>query len=107
VVIFWGVATGGVAAVMLLVGGADGLNGLKTITIVAAVPFALVMVGLCVALWKDLAHDPLIVRATYAKAAVEEAVVVGVTEHGDDFRLAVEQDTPGTGDEVSREKAGS
>jgi hypothetical protein len=47
------------------------------------------------------------VRATYAKAAVEEAVVVGVTEHGDDFRLAVEQDTPGTGDEVSREKAGS
>ena len=107
VVIFWGVATGGVAAVMLLVGGADGLNGLKTITIVAAVPFALVMVGLCVALWKDLAHDPLIVRATYAKAAVEEAVVVGVTEHGDDFRLAVEQDTPGTGDEVSGEKAGS
>ena len=107
VVIFWGVATGGVAAVMLLVGGADGLNGLKTITIVAAVPFALVMVGLCVALWKDLAHDPLIVRATYAKAAVEEAVVVGVTEHGDDFRLAVEQDTPGTGDEVARDRAGS
>ena len=93
-VIFWGVATGGVAAVMLLVGGKSGLDGLKTITIVSAVPFAVVMVGLCAALWKDLANDPLVVRATYAKAAVEDAVVAGVTEHGDDFRLAVEQDTP-------------
>ncbi len=101
VVIFWGVATGGVAAVMLLVGGADGLNGLKTITIVAAVPFAVVMVGLCAALYKDLSQDPLIVRATYARAAVQDAVVAGVSEHGDDFRLAVEQDTPGSsGDQV-------
>jgi choline-glycine betaine transporter len=103
-VIFWGVATGGVAAVMLLVGGADGLEGLKTITIVAAVPFAVVMVGLCVALAKDLAHDPLMVRATYAKAMIEDAVVAGVKEHGDDFRLAVEQDTPGAGDAVVEEE---
>ncbi|QBR93178.1 BCCT family transporter [Nocardioides euryhalodurans] len=101
VVVFWGVATGAAAAVMLLVGGEDGLNGLKTITIVSAVPFAVVMVGLCVALAKDLSQDPLVVRADYAKAAVHEAVVAGVTEHGDDFRLAVEQDTPGAaGDEV-------
>ena len=53
-VIFWGVATGAVAAVMLLVGGADALDGLKTITIVAALPFVLVMVGLAVSLVKDL-----------------------------------------------------
>ena len=31
-VIFWGVATGAVAAVMLLVGGEDALSGLQTIT---------------------------------------------------------------------------
>jgi choline/carnitine/betaine transport len=104
VVVFWGVATGGVAAVMLLVGGKSGLDGLKTITIVSAVPFAVVMVGLCAALWKDLARDPLIVRAHYARAAVEDAVVAGVTEHGDDFRLAVEQDTPGAGDTVVEER---
>ena len=91
-VIFWGVAVGGVAAVMLLVGGADALNGLKTITIVSAVPFAIVMVGLCVALAKDLSRDPLVVRADYAMAAVHDAVVTGVTEHGDGFRLAVESD---------------
>jgi choline/carnitine/betaine transport len=89
-VVFWGVATGGVAAVMLLVGGEDALNGLKNITIVAAVPFVFVMIGLCVALVKDLLHDPLVVRRGYAEAAVNEAVVTGVTAHGDDFALSVE-----------------
>jgi choline/carnitine/betaine transport len=89
-VIFWGVATGGVAAVMLLVGGDTALDGLKTITIVAAVPFVLVMVGLCVSLVKDLSTDSMIVRTRYAREAVHDAVIAGVTEHGDDFRLTVE-----------------
>ncbi len=91
-VVFWGVATGAVAAVMLLVGGSDALTGLQTITIVAALPFVLVMVGLAVALVKDLRQDPLMVRQQYAQEAVEAAVVAGVTEHGDDFVLAVERD---------------
>jgi len=43
VVVFWGVATGGVAAVMLLVGDEDALTGLQNITIVAALPFVVVM----------------------------------------------------------------
>ncbi|HET7682362.1 MAG TPA: BCCT family transporter [Marmoricola sp.] len=90
-VIFWGVATGAVAAVMLLVGGSTALDGLKTITILAAVPFVFVMVALCIALVKDLSQDPLIVRAKYARQAVHDAVVAGVTEHGDDFALSVEK----------------
>ena len=89
-VIFWGVATGGVAAVMLLVGGDSALTGLQNITIVAALPFALVMVGLAVALVKDLHNDPLMVRRRYAREMVEQAVVTGVTRHGDDFALTVE-----------------
>jgi choline/carnitine/betaine transport len=89
-VIFWGVATGGVAAVMLLVGGDSALTGLQTITIVAALPFVLVMIGLSVALVKDLHNDPLMVRKRYAAEAVEQAVVTGVTLHGDDFALTVE-----------------
>ncbi len=101
-VIFWGVTTGAVAAVMLLVGGEDALNGLKNITIVAAVPFVFVMVGLCVALVKDLMQDPLMVRRDYARAAVHDAVITGVTEHGDDFALSVEPSN-GTGDSVSEE----
>jgi choline-glycine betaine transporter len=92
-VIFWGVATGAVAAVMLLIGGKTALDGLKTITILAAVPFVFVMVALCVSLVRDLANDPLIVRGEYARQAVHDAVVAGVTEHGDDFVLSVEEGT--------------
>ena len=57
-VIFWGIAMGAVALVMLLVGGEDALTGLQTITIIAALPFVLVMVGLAVALVKDLRQRP-------------------------------------------------
>ena len=92
-VIFWGVATGAVAAVMLLVGGSDALDGLQTLTIVAAVPFVAVVIGLAVALVKDLRSDPAMVRRQYAEVAVEQAVISGVTAHGDDFVIAVEKDT--------------
>ncbi|MDZ7887154.1 MAG: BCCT family transporter [Mycobacterium sp.] len=91
-VIFWGVATGAVAAVMLLVGGSDALTGLQTITIVAALPFVLVMIGLAVALVKDLRQDPMMVRRQYAADAVNTAVIAGVTPHGDDFVISVEKD---------------
>jgi choline-glycine betaine transporter len=91
-VIFWGVTMGAVAAVMLLVGGENALSGLQTITIVAATPFVFVLVGLAVALVKDLSKDPLVVRRKYALEAVEAAVVTGVTEHGDDFVIPVEKD---------------
>jgi choline/carnitine/betaine transport len=62
VVIIWGVLMGGVAIVMLLVGGDDALKGLRNLTIIIAAPFAVVMVGLCWSLWKDLRTDPLILR---------------------------------------------
>ncbi|HET6711375.1 BCCT family transporter, partial [Amycolatopsis sp.] len=59
VVVFWGVLMGAVAAVMLLVGGNEALTGLQNLTILIAVPFLFVMVGLCVSVWMDLRHDPL------------------------------------------------
>ncbi|KAB7756490.1 BCCT family transporter [Mycolicibacterium phlei] len=96
-VVFWGVATGAVAAVMLLVGGEDALTGLQTITIVAALPFLLVMIGMAVALMRDLRKDPLVVRRRYAEEAVETAVIHGVTEHGDDFIISVEKDPAADG----------
>ncbi|MET7283377.1 BCCT family transporter [Kribbella sp. NPDC005582] len=91
IVVFWGVLTGGVAAVMLLVGGggAKALQGLQNLTIVAALPFALVMVGLAVALAKDLRTDPLMLRRAIGTEAVEAAVIEGVSAHGDDFSLVV------------------
>jgi len=93
-VIFWGVATGAVAAVALSLGDEDdpgsALTGLQNLTIVAALPFVIIMVGMAVALMKDLRHDPMMVRQAYAREAVKEAVITGVTQHGDDFALAVE-----------------
>ncbi|MEV6288742.1 BCCT family transporter [Kribbella sp. NPDC051770] len=91
VVVFWGVLTGAVAAVMLLAGGggAEALQGLQNLTIVAALPFALVMVGLAVALAKDLRTDPLMLRREIGTEAVENAVIEGVSAHGDDFSLVV------------------
>lgn len=102
-VIFWGVATGAAAAIMLTLGGEDSLTGLQQVTIVASLPFVLIMIGMAVALVKDLKSDPMTVRAKYARAAVANAVVAGVTEHGDDFEIAVDESEPGRG--INREKA--
>ncbi|WOF24685.1 BCCT family transporter [Microbacterium betulae] len=91
-VIFWGVSTGAVAAVMLLAGGDDpaaALNGLKNITIVSAVPFVVVMLVLCVALWRDLARDPLVIRGDLARHLLVESVASGVETHaGEPFQLS-------------------
>ncbi|NUT46365.1 MAG: BCCT family transporter [Saccharothrix sp.] len=72
VVVFWGVLTGLVAAVMLLVGGSRGLTGLQNLTIIAALPFMVVMVGLCVSLARDLRSDPLIRREERVAEVLEE-----------------------------------
>jgi choline-glycine betaine transporter len=50
------VLTGAVAAVLLFVGG---LGALQTFTILAATPFVLIIIGLCVSLYVDLRRDPL------------------------------------------------
>ena len=95
-VVFWGVLTGAVAAVMLIAGGTGGdassaLTGLKNITIVSALPFVLVMAGLCVALVKDLRRDPLMLRAELGNQLMEQAVIAGVAEHGhEDFAIVLE-----------------
>ncbi|MGY1634124.1 BCCT family transporter [Geodermatophilus sp. SYSU D01186] len=91
VVVFWGVVMGSVAAIMLLL-GEDGaaLTGLQNLTIIAALPFALVMAAMAVSLVKDLRHDPIILRGNYAHLAIEQAVVDGITRHGDDFVIVVE-----------------
>jgi choline-glycine betaine transporter len=89
IVVFWGVVMGAIAAVMLLVGGDVALTGIKNLTIVMAVPFALVMVLLCVALTRDLRHDPLMRRYDRSQQVVEQAVDYGVETYGERFFLNV------------------
>jgi glycine betaine transporter len=54
VTVLWGVATGAAAAILLL---ANGLTALQQAAIIAAAPFTIVMIGLCVSLVKGLAGD--------------------------------------------------
>ncbi|MCP9274766.1 BCCT family transporter [Mycolicibacterium arenosum] len=88
-VVFWGALTGAVAAIMLIIGGGDdtALTGLQNLTIIAAVPFVLVMVLLCVALYKDLRTDRIVQVDRRSTQLVEEAVVEGACTHGDEFHL--------------------
>ncbi|MFE5211446.1 BCCT family transporter [Streptomyces sp. NPDC056600] len=90
-VVFWGVVTGAVAAIMLLVGSGkgDALTGLQNLTILAAAPFVLVMIGICWALMRDLRRDPLMLREEAASEALEDAVVTGYRKFDGDFELQV------------------
>ncbi len=54
-IIFWGVAQGAVAAVLLFSGG---LQALQTLVIIVAGPFMLVICAMCVSLMKALREEP-------------------------------------------------
>jgi glycine betaine transporter len=53
--IFWGVATGAVAAVLLWAGG---LKALQTVVILVAGPFMLVLIAMCLSTLKALRAEP-------------------------------------------------
>ncbi len=91
VVVFWGIVTGAVAAIMLLIGdgSGDALTGLQNLTILVAAPFTLVMIGMCVSLMRDLRHDPLIVRGEHGTEAVEKAVIAGHEQYDGDFEIRI------------------
>ncbi|MGW4631902.1 BCCT family transporter [Nocardia sp. NPDC004415] len=93
-VIFWGAATGAVAAIMLVIADSDNLGGaltgLQALTTVVSLPFLVVMVGMCVSLYKDLHEDPLILRADRGIELVEVAVDKGTELHEGDFSLVTE-----------------
>lgn len=97
VVIFWGLCMMGIAIVMLLTGGEEVLSGLQNLTILAALPFSVVLIVMMIALIKDLHSDPMFIRRTYARTAVENAVLRGIEEHGDDFELSIEHAHKGRG----------
>jgi choline/carnitine/betaine transport len=110
VVVFWGVVMGAIAAIMLAIGAAQAgpeeqdtaLAGIRDITIISAAPFALVMVALCIALTKDLYHDPLMRRDRRAVAAVEQAVEHGTKTYGDEFIVSVKPHPESKGKEADK-----
>lgn len=74
VTIFWGVLTGAVAALLLAMSGDDGLSGIKQMAIIAALPFVVVMIGMCLSLYLDLRRDPLIVARSQLDDQVDQHI---------------------------------
>ncbi|WP_374727609.1 BCCT family transporter [Haloactinomyces albus] len=89
IVIFWGIVIGGVATVMLVTGGNKALTSLQNITIIAASPFLIVVVMLCMSLLKDLRHDKAILREEKGTQVLEAAVIHGVEKHEGEFQLKI------------------
>ena len=89
VTIVWGSLVGIIAGVLLVAGGQEGsgLTALQNVTIIAALPFAVIMAFMMIAFMKDLRRDPLILRDVYAERAVRHSVRTGLEEYGDDFAL--------------------
>jgi choline/glycine/proline betaine transport protein len=56
--VFWALMEGAVAvALLVLIAGEEGLTALQTAAIVAALPFSLVMIAMCVAIWKQFREE--------------------------------------------------
>lgn len=85
VTITWGVALAAIATTLLLAGGKDALNALQALVTVSALPFAIIVIGVMFAWWRDMSTDPLIMRQKFARVAIAEGVKKGIEEHGDDF----------------------
>ncbi|MDO5044646.1 MAG: BCCT family transporter [Coriobacteriia bacterium] len=94
---FWAILMAGIAVVMLLMGGSTALTGLQNLVTITALPFSLVLMLMCYAIWKELSRDPIMIRKKFGVKAVQNAVRYGIEEHGDNFELQVapvEPDSP-------------
>ncbi|CAL99429.1 BCCT family transporter [Saccharopolyspora erythraea] len=109
VVIFWGAATGAVAAIMLVIGGGQetALQGIQNLTFIGALPFAIIMVLMCVALMRDLRSDRITLREEKGAEVLEQAVIIGTEEHDGDFQLEVSPAEPSENGDESEDDADS
>jgi choline/glycine/proline betaine transport protein len=57
--LFWAVTEGAVAAVLLGIGGATALEALQAASITAGLPFAFVLILMCIGLYKAFRQEPL------------------------------------------------
>ena len=89
VTVVWGLALAAIAGVLLVGGGSLALNGLQSLVIITALPFAFIVILVMFAWAKDLARDPLTLRRRYAREAIVQGVRTGIQEHGDDFVVGV------------------
>ena len=95
--VVWGVSLSAVAITLLVAGGEETVSALQALVTIAALPFAIILVFLMVAWWKDLSTDPLVLRRKYATVAIEEGVRKGIRQHGDAFAFSAGVTEPDRG----------
>ncbi len=66
--IFWAVMEGVIAAVLLFVGGDDALSALQSGAVTTGLPFAIILLLMCISLYKGLHHEQ---RLLEARASLE------------------------------------
>ncbi len=69
----------------------EALTGLQNLTIVVSLPFVIVMVLLCLALYRDLRKDPMMLRHLRGTELIEKAVLYGAVKHGEEFYIVVQE----------------
>lgn len=62
--IIWSLTEGAVAITLLYAGGEDGLSALRGVSILASVPFTVVLCLMCKALWETLSEEWDILKGT-------------------------------------------
>ncbi|MGO2755742.1 MAG: BCCT family transporter, partial [Brachybacterium alimentarium] len=66
--IFWASASGVIAASLIWVsslsGDADasGMTALQSLALLSALPFSIVMIGMCISLWRSLSHEVKVIE---------------------------------------------
>lgn len=99
--VFWAVTEGAVAAVLLLAGG---LGALQAASIAAGLPFAVIMVFMCIGLSKALRAEPVTPDPEEREPEAPEDTM-GDLEHPEDDPDAVDDDPGASGDEVASSPA--
>lgn len=97
VTITWGVALGLIAMFLLLAGGRNALSGLQAIMVSCSLPFAIILIGMMVSWAVDLRNDPVMIRRSYAKEAIDRGAHRGIDKHGDDFVFGTAEVASGEG----------
>ncbi|MDO4665132.1 MAG: BCCT family transporter [Actinomycetaceae bacterium] len=86
---FWAVCMALIAVIMLLMGGSDALTGLQNLITITSLPFSIVLILMSVAFFKELRHDPIMIRNYYKNTALEKAVRRGIEWYGDNFEISI------------------
>lgn len=88
---FWGVCMGGIATVMLLAGGHYALQALRNLVVITALPFAVVIILICVSLYLEIRRNPYSIRQVYRTVAMDNAIKEGLENYGDNFAMDIKE----------------